>query len=323
MKFLRFLIIGIIGFCVLLSGRESSPAEKKFPIKPIQVIIPFSPGVTDSNLRPFIEKMREYLGQPMNITYKPGGGGALGAAFVASSKPDGYTLLGASQTIVVLVPLVEKNVGYTWDSFAPINCLAEGFLLFAVPPTSNWKNLSDFVAEAKKKPGQISYATGGLFDSTNIATRIFAEEAGIKLNMIPCKGGAAIVTAVLGGHVNAAATGLAALIPHIRAASLQALAVFNKKRAPAIPDVPTFSELGYSVELPSAYGLLAPRGTSPEIVQTIHLAAQKVVENHRATVNEQLNNLGGQIGFLGPAEYSALLKTQNAFFNKMISKLRP
>ena len=123
-----------IGLCclILVSLGPSWAAEKKFPTKPIQVIIPFQPGETDNVLRPFIDKLPEYLGQPVSFVYKPGAAGAVGANFVASSKPDGHTLVAASVSPILLLPLTNKDVGYTREVFAPVCGLAEGFLSLAI-----------------------------------------------------------------------------------------------------------------------------------------------------------------------------------------------
>ena len=131
-----------------LSG--ASAAEKKFPSRPIQVVIGFQPGDTDNLLRPFIEKMPEYLGEPLTFVYKPGAAGSLGASFVAATKPDGYTLLGTSQSSICAVPLMQKNLDYNWESFSPVSCLLKVPYLFAVKADARWTNIRELVAEAKK-----------------------------------------------------------------------------------------------------------------------------------------------------------------------------
>ena len=146
----RIFWIGIVvlGLLLPICG-ESLAAEKKFPAKPIQVIIPFQPGDTDNLLRPFIEKMPEFLGQPVNLIYKPGAAGSVGAGFVAASKPDGYTLVGSSYSSILTVPLTHKDVGYTWESFAPVSCLVEAASLLVVLPSAPWKDLKELVAANK------------------------------------------------------------------------------------------------------------------------------------------------------------------------------
>ncbi|MCX5907421.1 MAG: tripartite tricarboxylate transporter substrate-binding protein [Deltaproteobacteria bacterium] len=164
MKSLRIVGIGImvVGLMFSVLG-EGLGAEKKFPTKPIQVIIPFQPGDTDNLLRPFVEKMPEYLNQPVTLVYKPGAAGAMGAGFVASSKPDGYLLVGTSQSSILIVPLTSKDLNYTWESFAPVSCLVEGTFLFAVKSDARWKNLKELVEDAKQNPDKITFTRSGTF----------------------------------------------------------------------------------------------------------------------------------------------------------------
>ncbi len=315
----RIFGVGVVVLALLSIPVWGLPAEKKFPSKPIQVIIPASPGDTDNLLRPFVEKMPEYLGQPVVMVYKPGAGTSLGAGLVATAKPDGYTLLGSSQSSVALVPLTQKEIAYTWESFAPVSCLVEGALVFVVLANSPWKNVNDLVADARKRPNQISISPGsGSLGILHIAAETFAKEAGIKLNFIPSQGSGAAVTATLGGHVNIASTGIGPVLPHVKAGTLRILAVFNKNRTKALPDSPTFAEMGYPVVLPVNYGILAPRETPKEVVEIIAAATKKVIENQGDLLNERLERLGGQVGYMGPAEYTAFLKGQNEYFEKIV-----
>lgn len=316
--------IGVLFFWVLLfPAGESFAAEKKFPVKPMQVIITFQPGDTDSVLRPFIEKMPEYLGQPMSFVYKPGAGGSLGAGVAAAAKPDGYTLIGSSQSAILVLPLTRKDLNYNLQSFAPISCLVEGGLLLAVRSDARWKTLKDLVADAKKSPGQITYSSSGTYAMPHLAGEAFSKEAGIKLNYIPSQGGGPAVTTVLGGHVNAYSGPLAPAYPHLQAGTLRMLAVYNPKRLRVYPDVPTLTELGYPIAMSAAYGLLAPRETSKEIIETLNQAAKKVVENQRRFINDRLDKLGAQLLYEGPEEYAAHLAKEHDLFARIIKIVAP
>jgi tripartite-type tricarboxylate transporter receptor subunit TctC len=297
-------------------------AEKKFPAKPIQVIIGFQPGDTDNSLRPYIEKMPEYLGQPLTFVYKPGAAGSVGAAFVASSKPDGHTLVGTSQSSILLVPLLQKDVGYTWESFTPVSCLVEVPYFFVVQSNARWRNLKEFVAEAKKDPGKISYSSSGTLGLPHLAAEIFSREAGIKLNYIPSQGSTPAVTAVLGGHVDAVSSPAAPVVPHIRAGTMRPLAVFTKERVKAFPDIPTFQETGYKVNVSVIGGLLAPRTTPKEIIEVIYQAAKMVTVNHKAFLLDRFDKLGIQMRFASPEEYAAMLKSQHELFSAVIRELK-
>lgn len=319
MKARRRILIGIVtlGLIFLVLG-ESSATEQKYPTKPIQVIITFAPGDTDRVLRPFIEKMPEYLGQPLTFVYKPGAGGALGAAFVAASKPDGYTLVGSSESAILLLPLTRKDLSYTWQSFVPICGLVEGALMLVVQSNAPWKTLKELVEDAKKSPGQISYSSSGTFAMPHLFAEAFCKEAGIKLNYIPSQGGGPAVTALLGGHVHMYSGPIAPPLPHIMAGTLRALAVAPQKRIQALPEVPTLTELGHPITMPLIYGLLAPKDTPKEVVEALYAGAKKVVETQRAFLNDRLEKLGVQVGFKGPQEYTAHLARQHELFSGVL-----
>ena len=315
------VLLMLLTLTPLLAG-HSLAAERKFPVKPVQIIIPFQPGSTDVLLRPFVEKMPEYLGQPVTYIYKPGAAGSMGAGFVAAGKPDGYTLLGTSISSIVVVPLTQKDLPYTWKSFAPIACMVDVPNMLCVKADSRWKDLKEFVAEAKKNPGKISYTSSGTFGSLHISAESFFHEAGVKMNHIPSQGSAPSVTAVLGGHVEMNFVTAGVVFPHLKAGTMRALVVFSKNRVKFLPDVPTALEMGYPVVKPSYYGILAPKGTPKEIVEAIYLSAKKSLENHEAFIHDRFEKLSVQLDFRGPEEYAALLKSQEEFYSGMLQRMR-
>jgi tripartite-type tricarboxylate transporter receptor subunit TctC len=299
----------------------ASAAEKKFPSRPIQVVIGFQPGDTDNLLRPFIEKMPEYLGEPLTFVYKAGAAGSLGASFVAAAKPDGYTLLGTSQSSICVVPLIQKNLDYNWESFSPVSCLLKVPYLLAVKADTRWKNIRDLVAEAKKEPNKITYSSSGTFGLPHIAGEIFCKEAAIRMNYIPSQGSTPAVTAVLGGHVDAVSTPTTPVLAHIRAGTMRALAVFGEERMKALPDVPTFREEGYPVVVSVAVGLLAPPKVPRDIIETLHQAAAKAVKNHGDFITDRMNKVGSEIFLLGPEEYSAFLRKNYELFRGVLKDM--
>ena len=323
MKVMRILLISavVVGVIFACSG-NSLAAEKKFPTKPIQVIIPFQPGETDNLLRPFLEKMPEYLGQPVSIVYKPGAAGSLGAGFVAGSKPDGYTLLGSSSSAVVILPLTQKDLPYNWKSFAPITGLADCPQLLAVLSDSPWKTLPDLIAAAKQSPNQITFSCSGTFSFNHLMIESLSKHAGVKLNFIPSQGAGPAMTALLGGHVQMAGVGMAPALPHIKVGTIRPLAVYDPRRIDALPEVPTLSELGYPLTNQAIFGILAPKGTPKEIVETLYSAAKKVVENHKPALTDRLEKLGSQIGFIGLDDYRAYFQMQHEYFGKVLEGLQ-
>lgn len=307
----------IISACALVLSMFALPASQAadaFPTKPVQVIIPFAPGDTDNMLRPFIDKMGEFLGQSVIMTYKPGAGGGIGAGLVASSQPDGYTLVGTSQGSVVVVPTFNKDIKYTTDSFVPVASLSEGGFVLVVQASSPWKSMQELIEYSKKNPKKINYTTSGANGVTNLVAEIFAAEAGIQWTHIPEKGSGPAVTALLGGHVELSSAAVASVLAHVRSGSLRPLAVFGNARLKAFPDVPTLKELGYKIESPALYGILAPKDTPKEVVDAIFMAAKKAAEKYQVQISENLSSMGAQIALLGPKEYAEYLAGQKVMF---------
>jgi hypothetical protein len=296
-------------------GVFPTQAAEPFPTKPVQVVIPFAPGDTDNMLRPFLDKMGEFLGQPVILTYKAGAGGGVGAGSVATSKPDGYTLVGTSQGSIVVVPIFNKEVKYTTESFAPVASLSEGGFMLVVRADSPWKNLKELVDYSKQNPDKINFTTSGAMGVTHLLAEIFANEAGVQWTHIPEKGSGPAVTALLGKHVEMTSTAVAPALAHIRAGTLRPLATFGVNRLKAFPDVPTFQEFGYKIASPGYYGILAPAGTSPEVVDAIYQAAKKATDTYQKQIGETLGGFGAEIKLLPPKEYAEYLASQNKLFS--------
>ena len=297
-----------------LAGMPATAADN-FPIRPIQLVIPFAPGDTDAMLRPFADRMGEFLGQPVVLNYKPGAGGGVGAGSVANSKPDGYTLVGTSPGSIVVVPLANKDIQYTPDSFTPIASLAEGAMLLVVNSSAPWKNMKELVEYSKKNPGTITFSSSGALGITHLLAEIFAKEAGVTWRHIPYQGSGPAITALLGGHVTMSSTAIAPAQAHMKAGTLRPMAVFGDSRMKAFPEVPTLKELGYNVGSPTLYGISAPKGTPKEVVDALYAASKKVIEKYGDSIAANLALLGAEPRLLGPAEYAAYLKNQNQLFS--------
>lgn len=258
-------------------------AADVYPSRPIQVIVPFPPGgVADLVARPFASVLEKELKQPVAVVNKTGAGGAVGMQSAAVSRPDGYTLMVALSSISVM-PEVDALFGrpstYKLKDFAPIALLSADPTILVVKKESPWKNVADFVADAKKRPNEIKYSSSGVYGTMHVAMEMFAHEAGIKLRHIPTGGGGPALTSLLGGHVDALAGGPNVSIPHIKAGTLRVLANWGDKRLSALPDVPTFKELGYKdVEFYIWSGFFAPAATPPAAVKILREATAKAVQ---------------------------------------------
>lgn len=278
---LAVLTVMCLGIGGLTAG--SALAADSYPTRPIQVIVPFPPGgVADLVGRPFTAALEKLLKQPVVIVNKTGAGGAVGMQALAASKPDGYTLMVALSSISVM-PEVDTMFGrppvYKLSDFAPIALLSADPTVLVVSAKSPWKTVADFVADAKKRPGEIKYASSGVYGTMHVAMEMFAHAAGIKLRHIPTGGGGPALNALLGGHVDAIAGGPNVSIPHIKAGTLRVLAGWGDKRIPAMPDVPTFKELGYKdVEFYIWSGFFAPAATPEPIIKVLREATAKAVQ---------------------------------------------
>ncbi len=297
-------------------------AQEAFPKEPIELIIPFAPGDTDKMLRPIADRMRDALGQPVVMQYKPGAGGGVGASQVANAKADGYTLVGSSPGALVIVPLANKEFKYETESFAPVAAFTKGAFLLLVPGDSPYKTLEDLVNAAKTKPGTITYGSSGTMGITHLLTEIFSKNANIELMHIPYQGSTPAVVDLLGKEINMATAAIAPALGYVKSGRLRALAVISDRRSALLPAVPTVAELGYGVSSPALYGIVAPKGTSKERVYAIYEAAKKAIETHKDEINKNLTTLGAEIQLLDPEQYRAYLQEQKAMFSKAIDGLK-
>ncbi len=268
----------------VLASAAMASAQEPYPARPITIVAPFPPGgVADLTARPVAAAMEKALKNPVGVVNKTGAAGAVGMQFVATSKPDGYTLLLALSSISI-IPEADKLFGrppaFTVDQFASIALISADPTILVVPADKPWKTAADFIEDAKRRPGQISYSSSGVYGTLHMAMELLSHAAGIKLRHVPYAGAGPALTAILGGHVDALASGPAVVLPHIKASKLRPLAGWGDKRVAALPEVPTFQELGLAeAEFYIWAGVFAPRGT-PEPVLA------KLRDTMRAAVND-------------------------------------
>jgi tripartite-type tricarboxylate transporter receptor subunit TctC len=257
-------------------------ADDPFPTRPITLVAPFPPGgIADLTGRPLAAAMEKVLKNPVALVNRQGAAGAVGMQSVAVSKPDGYTLLVALSSISI-IPEADKLFGrqpaYTVDQFAPIALLSADPTVLVVRAESPWKTAKDFIEDAKKRPGQISFSSSGVYGTLHMAMELLSSAAGIKLRHVPFPGGGPAVTALLGGHVDALASGPAAVLPQITAGKLRPLAGWGTERLAALPEVPTFKELGYpDAEFYIWAGVFAPKATPAPVLAKLRDAVRQAV----------------------------------------------
>jgi tripartite-type tricarboxylate transporter receptor subunit TctC len=274
-------MLGYITAIVLAAASTAAIAQDNYPSKPIQMVVPFPPGgVADITGRPTAQFMSKILKQPIVIVNKPGAGGAIGMATVAKGRPDGYTLLMALSSVSI-IPVAERLQGrppsYSLKELAPIALISADPTVLVVRADGPYKTLKDFVAAAKANSGKINYSSSGVYGTLHVAMEIFANAAGIKLYHIPYQGGGPAVTALLGGQVEALASGPSAAIGQIKGGRMRALAVWGDKRLASMPEVPSMKELGYNAEFYIWSGLFVPAGTPAPITTKLRNTVKQVV----------------------------------------------
>jgi tripartite-type tricarboxylate transporter receptor subunit TctC len=275
------LILPLLALAALVAGAGVQPAaaQEPYPSRPISLVVPFPPGgVADLTARPVAAAMEKALKQPVGVVNKTGAAGAVGMQFVATSKPDGYTLLLALSSISI-IPEADKLFGrppaFTVDQFAPVALISADPTVLVVRTESPWKTAKEFIEDAKKRPNQISYSSSGIYGTLHMAMELLSHAAGVKLRHVPYAGAGPALTALLGGHVDALASGPSVVLPQIKAGKLRALAGWGDKRVAALPDLPTFKELGYpEAEFYIWAGLFAPKGTPEPVLAKLRDAAR-------------------------------------------------
>jgi tripartite-type tricarboxylate transporter receptor subunit TctC len=273
---MKALLLGLAALVVGAGTLGGAEAQESFPARPISIVVPFPPGgVADLHARPLAPVLERILKQPVAVINKSGAAGAVGMQAVATSKADGYTLLLALSIIPEVDRLFGRPPAYSRDQLAPIALLSADPTVLVVRADSPWRSVADLVAEAKRRPGAVTFSSSGVYGTLHMAMELFSHAAGIRLRHVPYAGGGPAVTALLGGHVDALASGPSVVIPHLKAGTLRALASWGERRLQALPEVPTLKELGYDAEFYIWAGLFAPKGTPAAVMRVLRDAVRQ------------------------------------------------
>lgn len=279
-----------------------------FPTKPIELVIPYGPGGShDLTARAVASVAHQYLGQPLLVVLKPGGGGAVGSQAVARAKPDGYTIMLGGSGPNTIFALVQKAPTGP-EQFAAVARINYSSPLFAVRADAPWKTLRDVVDHMKKNPGKFHFANSGPWGAADLPMRMAAKAGGVEYNNIPHDGGGPALLAVLGGHADATFGFTAQLLPQIGAGKMRALAVTDTKRLRDLPNVPTFREEGLDVVFTMWRSVLAPKGTPQPILDKLEGAFRKISEDK--SFQALIKQLGDEIQFQGGKEFEATWRAE-------------
>lgn len=318
----RRLAAGALTLAVLLAAAVlPARASDAYPDKPIRFVVPFPPGgITDRIARALAQKMSDSMGQPIVVDNKPGAGATIGSDFVARSKPDGYTiLLGAHASHGINVSLMKLPYDAV-KSFEPVSLLATVPNMLLVRPSVPAKSVRDLIALAKEQPGKLTYTSAGVGTSGHLAGALLASMADVKLLHVPARGPAQAVQDTLGGHVDILFDSTALSLPLVNAGKLKALAITSRERSPAVPNLPTMAEAGLpGYEVLLWFGLYAPAGTPPAIVQRLHAEAVKAFADPK--VREPLVKDGVEVVTSTPQQLAQFQRSETAKYAKQVKEL--
>jgi tripartite-type tricarboxylate transporter receptor subunit TctC len=277
-----------------------------FPTRAITIINPYPPGgANELSTRPLAASLETVLKKPVVLETKAGAAGAVGAQFVASAKPDGYTLL-THNTALAGFAQVDRLFGrapkFTNDSFVPIARLVADPCVLVVNDKQPYKSLKELVEDAKKRPNQIVFSTAGFYAATHLPMALFMKEAKIEMRHLPTNGGGPSLTALLGNNSNASILAVSGTIAQIKAGKLKALALMGGTRSKALPDVPTMKELGYHLEYYLWVGIFAPKGTPDAAIGVLRKAINTAV--HSEPYKQALTNIGLDLDYMDAPEFA-------------------
>ncbi len=293
-----------------LAWHSAARAQQAYPAKPIRLILPFPPGgSTDIVARLIGQKLTESWGQPVLIENRPGAGGNIAAETAARAAPDGYTLFQVNVANAIGATLYPKLSYDLITSFAPVIQLATTPYVLLAHPTVPAKNTTELIALAKARPGQLNYASAGGGSATHLSGELLKSMAGVNIVHVPYKGTGPAVTALMSGEVDLYFATVPAALPLVEAKKLRALGVTSARRSPLMRDVPAIAEAGLKgYETSTWHGILAPAGTSPEIVVKLNAEIARVLAQpavKERLVGQGLDPVGGT-----PEQFGAYLKTE-------------
>lgn len=291
---------------ILLPGLPAlTLAQAAWPTHAITMIVPFPPGgLADIVARPVAEAMARELGQPVVIENRGGAGGGIGMGVAAKAKADGYTILLALSSFTV-IPEADGLLGrapmYNLADLRPLARFTADPTVLAVRADAPWKTVQAFVEDARRRPGAINYGSSGNYGTMHVPMEMLSQSAGLKLSHIPYTGAGPAVVALLGGQIDAVASGPATVLQHIKAGKLRALVHWGNASLSALPEVPSLRDAGLPVEYAQWSGLFVPAATPEPVAQRLRAAAKTAAQD--AKVREVIGNAGTPILYQDAPEF--------------------
>jgi tripartite-type tricarboxylate transporter receptor subunit TctC len=306
-------------FAALAMSLALSTQALAWPTKPVTIVVPFPPGgSTDTLARAIAPKLQEKFGQPFVVENKPGATGTIGATGVKRAAPDGQTLLVTSLGPLVIAPHLIKGMQYDPNKdFDLITVAVQAPNVLVVPANSPFKSVADVIAALKAKPDTVTFASSGNGSSDHLTAVAFWQQTGTQGLHVPYKGGAPAITDLLGGQVQASFQNINAIVEHVKAGKLRALAITSEKRSPLLPDVPTLAEAGVKgVDVYSWQAVVAPKGLPAEVKTSLHAAIVAALNDPQ--VKQRFATLGFEVVANTPEQFSAFQQNEYARWKKVI-----
>src|SRR5688572_32607084 len=312
----------LLGLLLLASGISFAHAQA-YPSKPVRIVVGFAAGgPSDIVARLIAQQLTDRLGRQVVVENRAGATGTIGAELVAKSPPDGHSLYLASQTTHAVAPYMYSKVGYDpLKDFSTIVLVSHNPLLAVAHPSLGVKSIKELVAMAKRRPGQLNFATGGQGSSPHMSVELLKSLTGIKMEAIHYKGDGAAIGELIGGQVPIMFASIAGLLPYAKSGKLRGLAITGAKRSAIAPEFPTIQEelslKGY--EVVTWFGILTTAGTPPDVVNRLN---REIVQSLAvASVRDSIAKLGMEVVGNSAEQYAAFLKEENVKWGKMVKAL--
>ncbi len=323
MKQLKWVRLALAALAASSVALPLAVHAQAYPNKPVRLIVPFAPGgTTDIVARVVSEKLGAALGQQVVVENKAGGGGSVGALEMIRANPDGHVLGMATVSTTAANPAINPKIGYDPSvDFVPVINIAATPNVIAVHPSFPARDYKGFIAELKKNPGKYSYASSGTGGIGHLQTELFKSLAGVFMAHIPYRGAGPALNDVVAGQVQVIFDNMPSALPFIKDGRLIPIVVAAPQKLAVLPNTPTFKEVGLdAVNRMAYYGILAPKGTSPEVVGKVGAAVKKVLED--PGVRSRIEGTGSLIVGNTPAEFAAQMKAELAVYKDVVAKQR-
>jgi len=317
----RRIVLLALGFVLAVAASAAQAQQDDYPSRTVHILAAAAPGGNPDVLaRLLSQRLSEVFGQSFVVENVPGAGGVLAAKRIATSSPDGYTLMINDSGALAINITMNPDANYTLADFTPITALATVPTALVIIPSVPANSLSEFIALAKTKPGAMNYGSAGPGSIHQLTMEIFAEQSGVKLVHVPYRGGTALVNGLLTGEIQAGWSGLPNVIAQINTGKLRGLCVSVLQRAASLPNVPTCDQAGIKgFDIADMLGLQGPAGMSPQVVERLQSAVAKIIRE--PAMAERMAILGMAMQEKGTANYVRFMKDDLDRYAKVIDQL--